>query len=425
MRGRRLPRAAAGPERKKPTMKTFAAFAVGLALCAGVAQAQPGKLIRCIPNPTGQADEVFGVHPITIGGHIVVGSPRADPGGVYRAGAVYMYDGVSGHLKRTIPNPEPASNDRYGHWPRAFGNKLIVPAVMDSWGGYTSVGSVYVFDPKSGALLLTIRNPEPANGDMFGQRVEVVGGNIVVSAPYDDWGGYTDAGSLYVFDGVTGALRYTIRNPEPANGDAFGDSGVIEHRGHILVNAPSDDYGATDAGSVYLFDVTGNLLLTIRNPDPTAGDRFGYGLRSVGGNIVAGAPNDDPGVVSDAGSVYVFHGVTGALLLTIPNPQPNTNDYFGQAVGRHRNYILVGAPSDDPGGIENAGSVYVFHGLTGALLLTIPNPKPDPWDRFGTIGGLEGEVEDHWGLILIGSHWDRPGGLVDAGALYVFEGFPY
>lgn len=56
-----------------------------------------------------------------------------------------------------------------------------------------------VFNGDTGAHLLTIPNPFPASGDLFGWSTAAVAGRIVVSAPFADPGGIVDAGTVYVF----------------------------------------------------------------------------------------------------------------------------------------------------------------------------------------------------------------------------------
>ncbi|MEX2502723.1 MAG: FG-GAP repeat protein, partial [Trueperaceae bacterium] len=67
-----------------------------------------------------------------------------------------------------------------------------------------------------------------------------------------------------------------------------------------------------------------------------------------------------PGGVVDAGSAYLFNGTTGAVLLSIPNPAPLLSDSFGWSVAGVGGNILVGAHYDDPGGVFEAGSAYLF-----------------------------------------------------------------
>jgi len=66
---------------------------------------------------------------------------------------------------------------------------------------------------------------------------------------------------------------------------------------------------------------------------------------AVSGNtVVVGAPWDDTGA-SDAGSAYVFDATTGGLLRTLNNPTPAASDYFGNSVAVSGNTVVVGAYS--------------------------------------------------------------------------------
>ena len=59
-----------------------------------------------------------------------------------------------------------------------------------------------VFDAGSGSLLRTLNNPTPATGDCFGISVAVTGSTVVVGAYSDDTGA-TNSGSAYLFDAAT------------------------------------------------------------------------------------------------------------------------------------------------------------------------------------------------------------------------------
>ncbi len=330
-------------------------------------------------------------------------------------------------LGQSIPNPAAEFNDQFGVSVAALGGNIIVGAYLDDPGATPVIdaGSVYLFDGTTGASLLTIPNPAPAAGDQFGASVAAVGGNILVGANMDDPGvtPVTDAGSAYLFDGATGALLLTIPNPAPNSGDQFGVS-VAGVAGNILVGAFQDDPGATpvtDAGSVYLFNgTTGVLMLPIPNPDPADFDRFGISVGAVGSNILVGAHTDNPGGVTDAGSAYILDGATGGLLFTLANPAPAIGDRFGVSVAGVGANALVGASMDDPGAtpVADAGSAYLFNGGTGALIFPMPNPDPASGDQFGvSVAALGSDL-------LVGAYLDDPGAtpVTNAGSVYVLSG---
>ena len=335
------------------------------------------------------------------------------------AGIVYLFDGANGTLLLTIPDPEPYIGIGYefGASVAAMGGNIIIGAPNYGFGEIGGYGRAYLFDGTTGALLLTIPNPNPGSGDLFGTSLAAIAGNILVGAPADNPSGVQNAGSAYLFDGTTGALLLTIPNPNPtpAGGDYFGIS-VAEIGGDILVGAIEQDPDALpDAGSVYLIDgTTGALLLTIPNPSSGADD-FGFSVAAVGGNILVGAPLDNPDGVTDAGSAYVFDGTTVDLLLAIPTPALGVSEEFGPSVTAVGDNILVGTPGDSLFCEGNAGSVSLFNGATGALLHTISNPTPAGGDEFGiSVAGM-GES------ILVGAWQDKPEDTSAVGTAYLFE----
>jgi len=271
------------------------------------------------------------------------------------------------------------------------------------------VTSIMPAEATAGDQLLTINNSAPELGDDFGYSIaSTPDGNILVGASGDDTGA-TDAGSAYLFDGTSGDLLLTINNPAPDEYAYFGRSVATTPDGNIVVGASGDDTGASYAGSAYLFDGTsGDLLLTINNPAPDEYDDFGISVATTpDGNIVVSAFGDD------ANSVYLFDGTSGDLLLTINNPAPDEYNYFGISVASTPDgNILVGASGDDTGATD-AGSVYLFDGTSGDLLLIINNPAPDEYDDFGI-----SVTSTPDGNILVSAFGD------DAGSVYLFEGIP-
>ena len=58
---------------------------------------------------------------------------------------------------------------------------------------------------------------------------------------------------------------------------------------------------------------------------------FGSSVAISGNTIVVGAFSDDTGA-SDSGSAYVFNAITGALVSTLANPTFANSDFFGYSV---------------------------------------------------------------------------------------------
>ena len=125
----------------------------------------------------------------------------------------------------------------------------------------------------------------------------------------------------------------------------------------------------------------------------SGGDQFGVSAAAVGDNFIVGA--DQP--FTDAGVVYWLDGATGNLLLTIANPEPATGDHFGNRVAALGGDLSWGGPGRRRS--DKLGTVYVFQGAgTGGRRPADDQPHPRSNDRRrhvdrgpGLHGGRRGE----------------------------------
>ena len=105
-----------------------------------------------------------------------------------------------------------------------------------------------------------------------------------------------------------------------------------------------------------LLDNYSDIILLHRFDGYVDGDSFGASLAVVGNDILVGAPSDDTGA-TDAGRAYLFDGSTWELLETFDNPDPQAHDHFGSSVAGVGNYVVIGAnQSNNPG----PGVAYLF-----------------------------------------------------------------
>lgn len=338
------------------------------------------------------------------------------------------------------------------------------------------------------------RNPSPEEGDRFGAAISGgVAGYVIVGVPGADSGGVSDSGEahLLLLDRSDPYLAI-LPNPDPGPGDAFGSSVRLEFAGliDVLVGAPFDDPGGvTDSGSVYVYDLTptgGAYRLTLNNPIPYPGAKFGFAIdgSSLDRSALIGAPgiahvwlvNTLTGVpwqnytlacpgggtgfdqtsgfgeavhlnfnsvvigrprqwASGILAVYPETGMAwihpffypaspgcNSLLSAISanNPEARAYDHFGSAVAADDigEYVYVGAPDADIDGITDAGVIYVFSGYDGTHIHTIRNPFPSPGDRFGA--RIAAQRPGSLGSMLVGV----PGadfGAPDAGVVYYYD----
>jgi hypothetical protein len=393
---------------------------------AGTAADQiPSPILpQTLLSPTPAQLDQFGFSVAGVGDRALVGAPRDDAGAT-DAGAAYLFDGISGALLQTFLNPTPAASDRFGTSIAGADIHVLVGAPLDDTAG-SNAGAAYLFDgdPSSltfGSLLRTFLNPIPTGGGQFGFSVALVGKHVLVGAPFDDTGG-ENAGAAYLFDGdpsspTFGEPLLTLLKPTPAAGDQFGFSVALVGK-HVLVGAPFDDTGGSDAGAAYLFDgdpsspTFGEPLQTFLNPTPGALAAFGFSVGAAGTNALIGAPFD-----GEVGAAYLFDGnpsspTFGERLLTLLKPTPAAGDEFGRSVATMETSVLVGAPFDDTGG-SDAGAVYVFDRTSGALIQTLQKSNPAATDQFGFSVAAVGDK------VLAGAPFDDTGGS-DAGAAYLF-----
>jgi outer membrane protein assembly factor BamB len=340
-----------------------------------------------------------------IGEDVLVGAPSDDTGAA-DAGIVYLFDGSTGQLLRTIRNPQPAAGDHFGWSIAVVGENILVGAYADDGG----VGAAHLFDGATGRLLRTFRNPTPHEGDLFGRTVAGLVDKVIVGACADD----DNAGAVYVFDPMAEA-PLKLDNPRPNPGDRFGLALATLDR-NILVGAYGEDAIGDNAGAVYLFDGdSGRLLRTFENPEPESSGEMGITIAVLGKNILIGAGRYEK-QRRDVGIAYLLEGSTGRLLRTFRNPTPESGDFFGIPVAAAGQNVLISAPGDHANG-NKGGAVYVIEAATGKLLLTIENPTPEAEDHFGVPVTAAGQN------VLVGAPSDDESAK-DAGTVYLFENEP-
>jgi len=400
---------------------------VGSAYIYDLSGSAPAVPVLRLLNPTPGPFDQFGLAVGIAGTRVVIGA-RYDSTAGNRSGSAYVFDLSSptpGVPVETLTNPDPAENENFGFAVGISGDRVVVGALGDGTGA-PAAGSAYVYDLASAAPtvpVLTLTNPAPGAADYLGFSVAISGTKLVVGAINDDTMA-NDAGSAYVYD-LTSATPVTptavLNSPGPNTGDSFGNSTAVDGR-LLVVGASRDDTGATDAGIVYVYDLANFSpvapILTLTNPSPSSGDAFGYSV-SIDDDIVAvGAPEDDTGA-TNAGSVYIYNltSVTPALpTLTLTNPSPATGDRFGASVSTFLRRVAVGAPGDNTGATD-AGSAYVYELFSAAPIewvTTLTNPTPSLGDTFG------GAVALSRSRIIVGARYDDTGGT-DTGSAYVYD----
>lgn len=368
-------------------------------------------------------------------------------------GRLYIFDPVTRHVLRTIDDPTPQANARFGFWSAALGNTgdFVASADAQNVGPNPSQGQVFIFNGKTGALALTINDPDPQPKADFGGNVISPGDlngdgfpDIVVTASRAKDG----AGIAYALDGRTGGLLYRVPNPDPTQPSGFGfgaaEVGDVngDGVGDYQIGAPFfNDQGVARAGRSYIFSgKTGQLIYTLPNPDPTMNARFGQAdadgpaVGPVSGSktpdiYVDGFLSND-GPVMTAGLGYLFSGKDGRLISRLHDPTPQIGGQFGVADAQVPDLgkdglaaLAVGQdPHHDPTAANVLSHVTVFGGPDlSRVLLVLKDPLAQANSDFGNSIATPGDVNhDSFPDFVIGARSTDLPGFPNTGAVWEF-----
>lgn len=312
-----------------------------------------GNFVRTFDDPTPTEVDSFGIAVALDGKNVLIGADRDDTNGD-RVGQAHLFD-VNGTLLQTFDDPTPTKADRFGRVVAIEGDNVLIGAWGDDTNG-VDVGQAHLFD-LSGNLRHTFDDPTPTDKrDGFGFSVALDGNHVLIGATnHDNSDAVTDLGKAYLFD-LDGNLLQTFSDPSPTGGDRFGSSVALDGN-YVVVGNHKDDTNGFNVGQAHLFDLNGNLLHTFEDPTPTTEDRFGRRVALEGSNVLIGDFADDTSGTG-VGRTHLFD-LSGDLLQTFKDPSPTDGDRFGTWVALEGNNILIGAWKDDTLGMD-VGQVHLF-----------------------------------------------------------------
>lgn len=293
-------------------------------------------------------------------------------------------------------------------------------------------------------------------GDITGDGVpDLIVGDAEESLP--GVGGY-----VILVSGADGSRIAVIDNPDKDNlkaefGRSVSEAGDINGDGtqDFIIGSPgASPKEISYAGSAYVFSgrVDLGFPLLYRLNGENAGDRLGGGCRSaaqVGDLNSDGKPElavtalwASPGGRTNAGSVYIFDGGTGAPLPRFDGQGvmrfdgENSGDYLSGTAGYECGWIaaagdingdgypdfITGSPGADINGNPDAGRVLVFSGYDASVLLRIDNPDPAYIPHyFGGKGAIVGGLNGSGDVQAVIGAGDPLFGPQEAGASYLFN----
>jgi hypothetical protein len=209
--------------------------------------------------------------------------------------------------------------------------------------GSPGENTVYAYawdvDDSEYVLHTTVTYPGSNPGDRFGHSVSASsdGSQIIIGAPYDDTGGTTDSGRVYVYDrSVEASISDGVSDVYTTSDtivDIDGDTKVTIDRvilelgtDYSLTSADEITFDAAPAaGSVVRIDTNQfRLQQILSSSSPTVGSNFGHSLAICGNDctIFVGDPGWDSAVVN-SGSVAKITNQTrvyGTITGSTTNP---------------------------------------------------------------------------------------------------------
>jgi hypothetical protein len=205
-----------------------------------------------------------------------------------------------------------------------FGREVVLNGARVDASGEAGGGSVRVggdFQGRSAAVAnaqtVTVTGATTLRANALGRGA---GGRVIVWA--DQGTGF--AGSVSARGGPGGQggfIEVSAKGQLSYRGSA--DAGAVHGQaGALLLDPKNLVISAAPAGVLPQFDLI--------DPHPTAGGGFGSPIRVLSnGNVLVANPNDDFGG-SNAGAVYLFNGLTGALISSLVGDHANDRvGYYG------------------------------------------------------------------------------------------------
>lgn len=352
-------------------------------------------LVKKIVANTRGTGANFGAAVAMYGDYAVVGAPNEDIGAAGQAGAVYIYQRISGvwtYIDRIIA-PFQATDDFYGSSVAIDSDLQIIVGARNedqnssgTSGTLTNAGAAYVYvydvaNSKWSTLApFTIVPSDRAAGDNFGWAVDIDGSFAVISAVNDDDNfsspAIVDVGSVYIFQRTPGniwtlAKKFT-EDIQPLQ--QYGGS-VSIYGGEVAVGSKSTDVNNVDEdeGKVYMYksNPTWQRYQIITAPLPLEGGNFGQDVSLSGNYLAVGANRAD--LFGSGGGVYMFERCNTVAPWNFLETIIGTSGIaYGKSVDLAGAYFITGAPMKN----TNAGTAYVFESCGESALKSAGTDAP-------------------------------------------------
>lgn len=320
------------------------------------------EFIRTLQASQPGEDHLFGWSLAAEGNRVLIGAPGDD------SGAAYLFDLDSGEELQKLLPIDPSSGDQFGHSVALSARHALVGAWLedaDDLNPSENSGAAYLFDAVSFLPLRRLRPNDSEEADQFGGSVALTNTTACVGALFDNHSGASDAGSVTVFDLASGQQLRALISESPAEGDVFGVA-IAAKDDLLVIGASEADAQGDTSGAAYLYQISNGELLSDLLPEGGGAlDRIGISV-AISDRIIVGAFRAPVRNLADAGVAHLF-SLTGNYEETLQASDADTADFFGNAVAGFGTQVIVGSVQDDDAG-PSAGSAYVFSEASEARL---------------------------------------------------------
>ena len=336
------------------------------------------------PNPS-PGNQFGSVTQVLTSGNVVITSPYDDAGGT-DAGAVYLFNAMTGSLVSSLRGSTPQDNVGLSGITTLTNGNYVVSSTSWNSGSLTAVGAVTWGNSVTGSPGGVVSSSNSLVGSTADDRVgsyyvvALTNGNYVVASFAWDSGTLLDVGAVTWGNGstgITGVVSSTNSLVGSTTYDNVGSSYVVAlTNGNYVVASPSWNFGALqDVGAVTWGNGSTGITGVVSSTNSLVGSRWNdlvgrTGLTALtNGNYLVRSSNWDSGTPSDVGAVTWGNGSTG-----ITGVVSSTNSLVGSGaddnVGRditvltNGNYV-VRSSSWDSGTVSNVGAATWGNGSTG------------------------------------------------------------
>jgi hypothetical protein len=281
---------------------------------------------------------------------------------------VLSYDGLTGTPRHEFAGSYSAV---------AVGDRVLLNQRPPRRGPPITDFGVRLVDPDSGTTLRTYASPDARMPWNLRAMATIGDDFIALDGVYrywlppeagEEWEYLGEDWRLVRVDGGTGAVAATYSLPNDFS--------------HVRAVATNDDTVAAattrwgdSAGGVFVFATDGTPRWSRRGPTTSSPRGFGTAVGLFGDDVLVGSPDQEDG--SEA--VYLFDGLTGALLRTFEDPDDD-GGAFGWSVAARGNLLVVGDLRHYEPGHGRQGTAYVLDAATGAVIESLA--RLDPGDSY-------------------------------------------